>query len=619
MKKEKDLIISIYDDDIGDDNLLCSTTLNIENMEKQWMDMDGACQILLTVTVEDYDEEDNEVEKTTLKFTIVKGRDLEKSDYIGKSDPYVVATYKNKVFQSKTINNNQNPNWNFTVIVDVEPKDPGYMIVEIFDEDYDADDKIGEASLNVQELIDCVDIENQWMKLKNCSSGEIQFSSKVTQKTVKTERIYHEATLIETLTSKTEQNPMMIEQNPVPRTPEFDKLHKKSCKRVIRRTEADGTVVEEIIEDNDQINNKKSIIHIPSGFEVDSLPIANEKDLEKELIDEITTEKYCSPSIQSSVVSEFKIHKISDSSNPIEDLDRFKKTSVTTVSSEINVENIEFVPGEDEKLLQNLKELQASTKSKITGLVETVQLTKNVDTTDFVSQRIVKTVDRDGNVTEEIFLGRSEPDAPTSIEHSHLPSIEYPHLPIPRNLPSRVYPSESKRHSFIQYFTSSNQPFETIQSFRSHYVDSFPNKDSSQSQPSDSEVTEVISRTESNNAFPKSSTFSSGVNISSKSVHMFASGESSLEDLKTNSSLDSWLDHQSYGHAINEREFIQYSESSTSSETFPKHENSSTDMMVTMTQVLPAQVSNDNFQSYIPSFQGSPNRINLVSEGNQGK
>ena len=47
--------------------------------------MNGACQILLTVNVED-SEVDNVIEKTTLKFTIVKGRDLEKSDYIGKSD-----------------------------------------------------------------------------------------------------------------------------------------------------------------------------------------------------------------------------------------------------------------------------------------------------------------------------------------------------------------------------------------------------------------------------------------------------------------------------------------------------------------------------------------------------
>ena len=41
---------------------------------------------------------ESENEKCTLQFTVVKAKDLEKADYIGKSDPYIVATYKEDLY-----------------------------------------------------------------------------------------------------------------------------------------------------------------------------------------------------------------------------------------------------------------------------------------------------------------------------------------------------------------------------------------------------------------------------------------------------------------------------------------------------------------------------------------
>ena len=138
--------------------------LNLENntkIQERWIPLEN-CQsgeILLSVSAnaEKVDGETEELrsstERSCLTFTINKAKDLEKSDFIGKSDPYVVLSYKDKIVKSKTINNSQSPVWNFSLVLDVDHADPGYIEVQIFDEDYAADDKIGQTSVNVRDLL----------------------------------------------------------------------------------------------------------------------------------------------------------------------------------------------------------------------------------------------------------------------------------------------------------------------------------------------------------------------------------------------------------------------------------------------------------------------------------
>ena len=47
----------------------------------------------------------------TLHVELIKGRNLIKSDLIGKSDPYAVLKYGNQSDKTKVVKNNLNPQW----------------------------------------------------------------------------------------------------------------------------------------------------------------------------------------------------------------------------------------------------------------------------------------------------------------------------------------------------------------------------------------------------------------------------------------------------------------------------------------------------------------------------
>ena len=302
---------------------------------------------------------------------------------------------------------------------------------------------------DVQELIDCCKIEEKWIKLDNCTSGELMFSSKVIRKEVKESFVIASETILtETLRQTTPERET---------SQEFDKLHKKSCKMVVRRTDAEGNVVEEIYDERKGTPRKeKSVINISSGFEIDQLSTLNESISSDSLVHDMRDEEFLTPSItKASVATELSVQKLSDE-YIAKTVDNSLKSTV--VSTNVSVGNIEFVSN-DEELLEQIKGLQLSTKSKISGLMETIQETKSVETTNYVSRKIVKTIDVEGNISEEF------------IEES---------------------PAYSQ--NFVQYFTSSSKPFEEIESFRSHFVESFNDMKFSQDSES-SKDSQLISQT----------------------------------------------------------------------------------------------------------------------------
>ena len=256
----KKVNIEILDDDLGKDSALGRAQLTLGkniSFQEKWIPLEN-CQtgeILVSVQSADlFESREDLVEKSRLNFTIMKAKDLEKSDFIGKSDPYVVLTYKDKTFKSKTINNNQNPEWNFTLILDIEHSEPGQVHVQIFDEDYEADDEIGNTVINVRDLLECDQVDGQWVKLENCKSGEVQFSSRVTQRfACKTSRTVTRTETIET---------------PFTAQAEFDKLHKKSCKMILARVDSQGNIIEEEFDEKSSSARKSSALHLSSGIEV---------------------------------------------------------------------------------------------------------------------------------------------------------------------------------------------------------------------------------------------------------------------------------------------------------------------------------------------------------------
>ena len=493
----KEIFIQVYDSEISHEKLLGRAVYENSKTETNAFKLksfDGSFifQSFLQTTER---RTVKNPEKISLALTIAKAKDLEKSDYIGKSDPYIVATYGDKVFKSKTINNDQNPNWNFSIILELEePLDINDIVVEVFDEDYDEDDRIGEKVLNIQELLSCDKIEDQWVKLDKCKSGEIMFSSKVTRREIR------ESLKIETSTTE-EIVPRKSTSAILEGSQEFDKLHKKSFQMILRKTDAEGNIVEEIFDENKN----------PSGGELSEINISSGIELSSS----VEVEEYLHPTMKKSSISELRIPKISQ-----DNLNLSESPKTTTVTSSVTIEHIEFVSDDenDEKLIKSIKGLQESTKNKMQSLMETVKETKTVETSNFFKRKVVKSIDQDGNITEEvIYEGRPKSivenlDSPTD---DLSPSLADFHLEQPQGVSAHVLSSNT--NSFVQYFTSSSQPFETINSFRAHFVESYADRP-------DNKTTASISQTQG------------------RSLYMIASGEPSIDDFHTGSNFTSMMD-----------------------------------------------------------------------------
>lgn len=487
----KEIYIQVYDSEISQEKLLGRAVYEkTENDNIQLKSFDGSFTFQSLVQTTEKNAK-NILEKISLALTIAKAKDLEKSDYIGKSDPYIVATYRDKVFKSKTINNDQNPNWNFKIILELEePLDNDDIIVEIYDEDYDEDDRIGEKVFKIQELLSCDKIEDQWVELDKCKSGEIMFSSKVTRREIR------ESLRIETSTTE-ELIPTKPSTSISETSQEFDKLHKKSFQMIVRKTDAEGNIVEEIFDENKTSSGGEySEINISSGIE---------------LVSSVETDDFLNPTMKKSSISEFRIPKLSQ-----ENLHLSESPKTTTITSSVTIENIEFVSDDDndENLIRNIKGLQESTKTKMQSLMETVRETKTVETSNFLKRKVVKAIDHEGNVIEEvIYEGRPKSivetlDSPTDdLSHDLMTSIQLEYQP----------GEASTSHSSVQYFTSSSQPFETIDSFRAHFVESYADK-------------EAIRTTDS--IYQRQG----------RSLYMMASGDPSIDDLNTGSNFTSMMD-----------------------------------------------------------------------------
>merc|ERR1712142_227504 len=98
-------------------------------------------------------EEKVDIDAGHLKLIIHSGTNLIKTDIIGKSDPYVVVDCE---------------------IVENSDED---IKVSVFDEDIGKDDPMGYVFLDIKDLCVSKSIVTRNIKLNNCKTGEISFSS----------------------------------------------------------------------------------------------------------------------------------------------------------------------------------------------------------------------------------------------------------------------------------------------------------------------------------------------------------------------------------------------------------------------------------------------------------
>jgi hypothetical protein len=110
-------------------------------------------------------------------LTVHKAKDLEKKGIIGKADPYVVIGYGDKVFKSKTVDNNHNPEWNFDVKLDIKKDSPHEVTLDIFDEDFGKDDSMGQKQIDIVNMLTERTVKNRWIVLKDCKSGQVLISA----------------------------------------------------------------------------------------------------------------------------------------------------------------------------------------------------------------------------------------------------------------------------------------------------------------------------------------------------------------------------------------------------------------------------------------------------------
>ncbi|CAH1412081.1 unnamed protein product [Lactuca virosa] len=88
-----------------------------------------------------------------LMLTVVKAHNLKNMEMMGKSDPYAVAFIRPlEKFKTKVIENNLNPVWNQTFHLTVEDRETQFAVVEVFDDDIGADQRLGIAKLQLIDL-----------------------------------------------------------------------------------------------------------------------------------------------------------------------------------------------------------------------------------------------------------------------------------------------------------------------------------------------------------------------------------------------------------------------------------------------------------------------------------
>ena len=105
---------------------------------------------------------------------LVKGKELIKTDLIGKVDPYATLTYGTQTCKTPTIKNSQEPKWDYCANFEIPEGDKRNVIVEVLDSDKLGKDKsLGKVELDLADLVNNEDAEGHWYPLLGVKSGKV--------------------------------------------------------------------------------------------------------------------------------------------------------------------------------------------------------------------------------------------------------------------------------------------------------------------------------------------------------------------------------------------------------------------------------------------------------------
>ena len=115
-----------------------------------------------------------------ISLTLHKAKKIEKKKMMKKADPYVLIKLGEDKHKTKTVNNSQNPTWNYVVELDITEASPRQISFEVFDDDIGNDTPLGNVTLDLDTLMQKQNLESQWNQLENCKSGQLMISAKFT-------------------------------------------------------------------------------------------------------------------------------------------------------------------------------------------------------------------------------------------------------------------------------------------------------------------------------------------------------------------------------------------------------------------------------------------------------
>jgi len=181
-----EVAVEVYDDDIGKDDFLGRAIIDIHELLKEgeyynkWVPL-SKCksgEILVSAKLVPLKKISRPVGH--LSLTLHKAKKIEKKNLIKKADPYVVIKLGKEVQKTKTINNSHNPTWNFGVEFDILETSPRQMSFEVFDDDIGNDATLGNLTIDLNTVKEKLKMDNLWMELENCKSGQLLLSAKFT-------------------------------------------------------------------------------------------------------------------------------------------------------------------------------------------------------------------------------------------------------------------------------------------------------------------------------------------------------------------------------------------------------------------------------------------------------
>ena len=123
-------------------------------------------------------ENQGDIPDGNVHVSLIKAKNLTKSDLIGKSDPYGVISCGNDKSKTKVIKNDQNPEFNHEAYFPVNNEGPRNIKIELFDSDKIGSNKpLGSANIDIADIASNGPIIDKWLPLKNSKNGEVMISA----------------------------------------------------------------------------------------------------------------------------------------------------------------------------------------------------------------------------------------------------------------------------------------------------------------------------------------------------------------------------------------------------------------------------------------------------------